>query len=100
MINGESSFEHQLLHISVAEPVSQIPPHAEDDDLILEMSASEQRRSVPTHLTSPYQRARTSLQQSPQSNDRSTFAVASRFAAENQSTAGRSRSAHVIYDGP
>ena len=65
MINGESSLEHQLLHISVAEPVPQVPPDAEDDNLILEMSSSEQRRSLPTHLRSPYQRARTSLQQSP-----------------------------------
>lgn len=65
MINGESSFEHQLLDISVAEPVPQVPPHAEDDDLILKVSASEQRRSLPTHLTSPYQTNRTCLQQSP-----------------------------------
>jgi hypothetical protein len=45
MINAQTALDHQLLQIAICEAISQVPPDAQDDDLIFEMASSEQRGS-------------------------------------------------------
>ena len=41
VVHGKSSFSHHLFQVSIAEGVSQVPPHAEWDDLALGMATLE-----------------------------------------------------------
>ena len=52
MIQLQSALRHHLLKIAIAERITQIPPHAQPDDLVAEMSATKQRRSAHPHLRS------------------------------------------------
>jgi hypothetical protein len=45
MINSQTTLGHQLFQIAICEAISQVPPDAQDDDLIFEMASSEQSRS-------------------------------------------------------
>jgi hypothetical protein len=44
MINVQTTLGHQLLQIMICEAISQVPPDAQDRDLIFEMTSSEQSR--------------------------------------------------------
>src|ERR1700683_284015 len=54
MVNGEVPFRHDLLQIAIAEGVSQVPPDAQQDDHIFEVSPAKERWSFSGHDT-PYQ---------------------------------------------
>ena len=54
VVHQQAAFHHHLFQVAVAERVAQIPPNAQDDDHVLEVSPSEQRRAVLAHA-SPYQ---------------------------------------------
>jgi hypothetical protein len=49
MIHAQTTLGHQLLQIAICEAISQVPPDAQDDDLIFEMASSEQSRSRLLH---------------------------------------------------
>src|SRR5450755_2564757 len=55
MIHAEAAFCHHLLQIPVAEAVAQVPPNAEDDDLILKVAPTEKFWPESNHWPSPYQ---------------------------------------------
>jgi hypothetical protein len=42
MIQAQPSLGHQLLEVTVPEGISQIPPNAQNKDVVPEMAASEQ----------------------------------------------------------
>jgi len=67
VVHQQAAFHHHLFQVAVAERVAQIPPNAQDDDHVLEVPPSEQRRAVLAHA-SPYQTWPTGvLQQIPES---------------------------------
>ena len=53
MVNREPTFRHHLFEITIAQRISQVPPHAQNDDVLSEMTASEQRRSALAHSLHP-----------------------------------------------
>ena len=54
VIHPHATFSHHLLQIAIAQRVTEIPAHAENDDFLAEMASSEQRRSALAHpLTVP-----------------------------------------------
>ena len=56
MVNGEERvpFRHDLFQIAIAEGVSQVPPDAQQDDHIFEVSPAKERWPFSGHDT-PYQ---------------------------------------------
>jgi predicted DNA-binding protein (UPF0251 family) len=63
MGDREATLRHEFLQIPVAQRIAQVPPNAQDDDLILEMAPSEQRWPRFAHLQTAYQTASECLQQ-------------------------------------
>src|SRR5712671_5236917 len=51
VVHQQAAFHHYLFQVAVAERVAQIPPNAQDDDHVLEVSPSEQRRAVLAHAS-------------------------------------------------
>src|SRR6266705_7184882 len=59
VVHRQVPLRHQLLQISVAERVAQIPANAQKDDHVLEMSSPEQHRPILGHrITLPNPSAR------------------------------------------
>jgi hypothetical protein len=62
VINHDAAFGHQFLQVPIAQRVSQLPSHTQDDDLVSEMTSTEQFRSALAHslhrkrTTNPSQR--------------------------------------------
>jgi hypothetical protein len=54
MVNGEVPLRHDLLQIPIGEGVSQVPPNAQEDDRVFEVSPPEERWPLSVHDT-PYQ---------------------------------------------
>jgi len=46
MRDGESTFSHYFLEIAIRELIRDVPPHAQDDELLLEVTALEERIGV------------------------------------------------------
>jgi len=57
MINREPTFRHHFLQIAIAKRVSQIPAHAKYNDVLSEMTATEQHRSALAHPLHPIKAA-------------------------------------------
>ena len=51
VVHQQAAFRHHLFQVAVAERVAQIPPNAQNDDHVLEVSPSEQRRAVLVHAS-------------------------------------------------
>jgi hypothetical protein len=49
VVDGQTALGHHLFQIPVAERVSQIPSHAENDHHVLEVSTTEQCRPILAH---------------------------------------------------
>jgi hypothetical protein len=63
MIHLQSTLGHQFLEVPSSEAIPQVPSHAHDDHVILEVAASEQGRSGVLHRWSRYQTKVPSLRQ-------------------------------------
>ena len=51
VVHQQAAFHHHFFQVAVAERVAQIPPNTLDDDHVLEVSPSEQRRAVLAHAS-------------------------------------------------
>lgn len=49
VIYGQTALLHHFFQVTVAERVPQIPPHAQNDDHVLEVPPPEQRCSLLAH---------------------------------------------------
>src|SRR5712692_351053 len=49
VIHRQSTLRHHLLQISVAQRITQVPPDAKNDDHVLKVSPTEQRRPILAH---------------------------------------------------
>jgi hypothetical protein len=49
VIHPESAFGHHFLKIAIAQWIAEIPAHPKDDDLVPEMSSTEQHRPALAH---------------------------------------------------
>src|SRR6266536_1694114 len=49
VIHRQSTLRHHLLQISVAQRITQVPPDAKNDDPVLKVSPTEQRRPILAH---------------------------------------------------
>ena len=57
MVNREPTFRHHLFEVSIAKRISQVPAHAQNYDFLLEVAATEHRRSALAHLFHPIRTA-------------------------------------------
>ena len=57
VVHQQAAFHHHLFQVAVAERVAQVPSNAQDDDHVLEVSPSEQRRAVLAHASRYQMRA-------------------------------------------
>jgi hypothetical protein len=46
MRDGDSAFSHHFHEIAIREPKRDVPPHAQDDELLLEATALEERIGI------------------------------------------------------
>src|SRR5262249_55005040 len=65
MIYPEPPFGHHFLQIAQRQAIPQVPSDAQHDDVVLKVTATEQRRSSPPHGCSPYQTRTTSVATDP-----------------------------------
>jgi len=49
VVHRKAALCHHFRQVAIAEGVPQIPPHAQNDDHVLEVSSPEQRRSLLAH---------------------------------------------------
>jgi len=65
VVHGQAALGHHFFKITVAQRVSQIPSHAQQDDLVFEVSPTEQSRPILSHSSHPIRTASRRLQQIP-----------------------------------